>query len=151
MEKKKNGFTITELLAVIAILAIVILVGGSSVLSVLTKTKKEAGVELRENLKEAALTYALTDVRLNKCSLAFSKEMFNENTTYINANMNKPENASCLRKITAKELKDNGYFEDSRKYCKDTDVVIVYRYTFKEGTNEYSEYKAYTSNTTCNA
>lgn len=140
---KKKGFTIVELLAVIVIIAVVAMVGGSSVLNILNRTQKETAKEMRENLKEVALSYAFENVHIAKCSKEFSKEMFVDNNV---ANLNKPENANCITRITVKTLKDEGLFQDNRGHCKEEDNVVIYRYQDEYGN---SEYKAYASDTTC--
>lgn len=148
--EKKSGFTIIELLAVIVILAVLLIVGGSSVINIINKAKRDTAGEMRNNLKEAAISYVLENKYLTKCSLTFSKEMFEDEN--VNAsNLNKPENKSCIERVTVGDLKKEGLFEDSKNVCKDTDAVIVYRYTAKNATSgeEYSEYKAYASDTTC--
>lgn len=136
---KKNGFTLAELLAVLVVLAIIILVASSSVAGIVANVKKKAQGEIRNNLKEAGLNYVIGNIYLEKCSVGFSNELKNNNTSNVNSN------GACLRKVSVKTLKDNGIFEDEKKYCKDTDEVIVYRYN--DGTN--SEYRAYVSDTSC--
>lgn len=140
---KKKGFTITELLAAIVIIAIVSLVGGTSIISVLNRTKATTAKEMRENLKEVALSYALENVHLKVCSEEFSKEMFVDNNV---ANLNKPENADCITRVKVETLKKEGMFEDNQNHCSLEDNVIIYRYKDEYGN---SEYKAYASDTTC--
>lgn len=139
----KKGFTIVELLAVIVIMAIVVLIGGSSVLGILNRTRNETAKEMRENLKEIALSYAFENVHIKTCSKEFSKEMFVDNNI---ANLNKPENESCIARIKVETLKKEGMFEDNQNHCADEDIVVIYRYVDNFGN---SEYKAYTSDTTC--
>jgi len=139
----KKGFTIVELLAVIVIMAIVVLIGGSSVLGILNRTRNDTAKEMRENLKEVALSYAFENVHIKTCSKEFSKEMFEDNNI---ANLNKPENESCIARIKVETLKKEGMFEDNQNHCADEDIVVIYRYVDDFGN---SEYKAYTSDTTC--
>ena len=139
----KKGFTIVELLAVIVIMAIVVLIGGSSVLGILNRTRNDTAKEMRENLKEVALSYAFENVHIKTCSKEFSKEMFVDNNI---ANLNKPENESCIARIKVETLKKDGMFEDNQNHCADEDIVVIYRYVDDFGN---SEYKAYTSDTTC--
>ena len=138
----KKGFTIVELLAVIVIMAIVVLIGGSSVLGILNRTRNDTAKEMRENLKEVALSYAFENVHIKTCSKEFSKEMFVDNNI---ANLNKPENESCIARIKVETLKKEGMFEDNQNHCADEDIVVIYRYVDDFGN---SEYKAYTSDTT---
>ena len=139
----KKGFTIVELLAVIVIMAIVVLIGGSSVLGILNRTRNDTAKEMRENLKEVALSYAFENVHIKTCSKEFSKEMFVDNNI---ANLNKPENESCIARIKVETLKKEGMFEDNQNHCADEDIVVIYRYVDDFGN---SEYKAYTSDTNC--
>lgn len=140
MKKKNSGFTLVELLAVIVLLAIVITIASSSVIGILNKSKKNMSEEVRNNLKEAALAYALETIRLEPCGVTFSKEIFEEqNINNLNSNTN------CFKRITVDEVKKSGLFEDERGFCNQDDVIIVYRYS--DGVN--TEYKAYTSNDIC--
>lgn len=141
--KKKKGFTLVELIAVIVIIAIVALIGGSSVLSILNRTRKETAKEMQENLKEVALSYAFDHIHIKTCSKDFSKEMYVDNNV---ANLNKPENADCIAKITIQTLKEEGLFEDTQNHCSNDDTIVIYRYQDEHGN---SEYKAYASDTTC--
>ena len=142
MQKKKNGFTIIELLAVVVVLAIIITIASSSIISVVNNSRKKMASEVRNNLKETALTYSLDNINLEKCSTTFSEEMAKNNV----ANLNQTTNAKRIKKLTVKDLKNAGLFEDKRGFCKDTDVVVIYRYS----TASYSEYRAYVSDDACN-
>ena len=142
MQTKKNGFTIVELLAVIVVLAIIITIASSSIISVVNNSRKKMASEVRNNLKEAALTYSMDHLHLEKCSIPFSEEMANNNIT----NLNKSNNANCIKRITVEDIKKEGVFEDNRGFCDNTDIVIVYR----SNSGEYSEYKAYVSDDACN-
>ena len=143
MLKKKNGFTIVELLAVIVILAIVITIASSSVFAVIKNSHKRMAVEVRNNLKEASITYAVEKYHLEKCSSTFSKEIFEEqNITHAND----AGNSKCIKKLTVEEIKNSGLFEDNRGFCSNTEEVYVYRYS--DGVN--SEYKSFVSDSICN-
>lgn len=148
LKKKNKGFTLVELLAVIVILAIVISLATGGVIAILNKSREKLAEEVRQNFKEAALSYALDNsypnkekYYLEKCSLSFSEELLKGNIS----NLNNSENASCILKVSKKNLTDLGLFEDARGFCLDTDVVVIYRYD--DGVN--SEYKAYVSDTIC--
>ena len=143
MKNKNKGFTLVELLAVIVVLAVVITLASRSVFRVLHNTKEQTSFEMRENAKDAALTYSFTHMHLAKCSVAFSKEMYEDNNV---SHLDNVANASCIGRVTIKDLKEEGLFEDKHGYCKENDVIVIYRYTDHFGN---SEYKAYASDTTC--
>ncbi len=141
MEEKKNGFTIVELLAVLVVLAIIITIASMAIFSAVNQSRKKMASEVRKNLQEVALMYVMENFRLEKCSVQFSEEIYeNQDISDIDGN------ANCLRQVTVKELKDSGLFEEKRDFCNDTDVAIVYRYN--NGQN--SEYKSYVSDNACN-
>lgn len=141
MKKKNSGFTLVELLAVVIILAIVITIASSAVFSVMNKSRKNMASEVRSNLAESALTYALENIHLSLCTPEFSKEV------YVNKNIaNLASNTSCIKKVTVGKLIDEGIFEDKRGFCNREDEVIIYRYN--DGAN--SEYKTYVSENICN-
>lgn len=140
MIQKKGGFTLIELMAVIVILALIITIAASSVSGVMKRAKDQTAEEIRANLKEVGITYALSKYKLQKCSESFSKEVYeNKNIAQFSSNTN------CAIQISVSELKAEGLFEDAKKYCLDTDTVMIYRYNV-EGN---SEYKAYVSDTAC--
>lgn len=141
MNKKNSGFTLVELLAVVVILAVVITIASSAVFSIMNKSKKNMASEVRSNLAESALTYALENIHLSLCSPEFSKEV------YVNRNIaNLNSNTSCTKKVTVGELVDDGVFEDKKGFCNREDEVIIYRYN--DGVN--SEYKTFVSENICN-
>lgn len=140
MMHKKDGFTLIELLAVISILAIIITIAATSISNITKKAKEGTSEEMRENLKDAGITYALESLRLQKCSEDFSQAV------YIDGDISKlAENSSCAKTVSVSTLKAEGLFEDEKGYCEDTAYVIIYRYY--DGTN--SEYKAYVSDDAC--
>ena len=140
MKKKNSGFTLTELLAVIVILAVIITIASGGVIAIMNKARKNMAREVRGNLEETALSYAVENKRLEKCSIEFSKEVY-EDKNIANLNLN----TNCFVRVKVEELVTEGLFEDARGFCKKDDVVIVYRYD--DGIN--SEYKTYVSEDTC--
>ena len=142
MKNKKKGFTLVELLAVIVVLAIIVMTSSVGIVSVINNSKKTTSSEMRNNLKEAALSYSFSNMYLEKCSLSFSKEMEENNPIHLDD----AENISCIKKVTVETLKNKGFFEDNREYCKNSDEVVIYRYMDDLGN---SEYKAYVSDTVC--
>ncbi len=148
MKKKNSGFTLVELLAVIVVLSIIITLVSSGIIAVMNKSRKNMAVEVRSNLEEVALTYAIENYHLEKCSLSFSNELYvNQNIS----NLNNPDNASCFKRVTVKDVKNAGLFEDNRGFCSEDDVVIVYRFSYENENKEIlSEYKTYISENACN-
>ncbi len=139
--KRNSGFTLVELLGVMVVLAVVITFASSTIFSVMNNSRKKMASEVRNNLAEAALSYVLESVHLDTCSVAFSKEVYeNKNISNLNSN------TSCTKKIKIQKLLDEGIFEDGRGFCNREDEVIVYRYN--DGVT--SEYKAFVSDTSCN-
>lgn len=140
MKQNNRGFTLVELLAVITVLAIIIGIATGSVVSVLNRSRKNMSREVRSNLSEAALTYAMDHAYLEKCSVEFSKEIYEDkNITNLN------NNTACFQRLTVEELVNAGVFENNRNSCNPEDIVIVYRYN--DGVN--SDYKTYISEEAC--
>ena len=136
---QKKGFTLIELLAVIVILAIVITISSTSIMSVMRRLRENTAEDMRNNLADSAITYVLEKYKLQKCSEEFSKELMNGNLQNLSVN------SSCAKEISVKILKQEGLFEDENGYCKESDSVIVYRHF--DGTN--SEYKTYIDSSVC--
>ena len=61
MNRKQNGFTLVELLAVIVILAIVLIIAVPGVLSIINKTKNSAYDRQIDMIKDAAKNYVTTN------------------------------------------------------------------------------------------
>ena len=59
--KRRNGFTLVELLAVIVILAIVLIIAVPGVLSIINKTKSNALDRQKDMIKEASRLYVTSD------------------------------------------------------------------------------------------
>jgi prepilin-type N-terminal cleavage/methylation domain-containing protein len=137
---KKNGFTLVELLAVIGILAIIITVSTTMVFTLMRKSKEKIAEEMYSSVVDAALTYSLSNLKLQKCSIEFSKEVFeDEDISGFSSD------STCAKIVTIKTLKDEGFFIDDKDYCDEDSEVLVYRYN--DGEN--SEYKAYVSSNVC--
>lgn len=135
--KSNKGFTLVELLAVIAVLVIIMLIASRSINGVSKKTQQKIRDEARANLKETALSYVLGKKILPKCSPELSKTLDSGNTSV--------SDNECLIKITVKTLKDDKIFEDNRNMCKDNDLVIVYRYN----DGNINEYRVALDNNVC--
>ena len=140
MAQNKKGFTVVELLAVIVVLAIVITIATSSALGILNKAREGTSREMRGSLADIALTYAIDNFYLQKCSVTFSKEVYEQGNI-----SNLASNGDCAKKVTVETLKTNNLFEDNHGYCKLDDYVVVYRYS--DGAT--SEYKTYVEDSVC--
>lgn len=139
MTHKNKGFTLIELMAVIAILAIIVTIASVSVTNVMKSAKEKASEDMRNSLKDIAITSVLGEIHLSKCSESFSKEIESGNITNLAANKN------CTKEIKVSELKNSNLFEDEKGYCSDNETIIVYRYNVSGNT----EYRAYISNNAC--
>ena len=60
----KKGFTLSELLGVIVVLAIIITIATASIASIINRSKNRVSKEMEDTLKDAAVTYAI-DNRLS--------------------------------------------------------------------------------------
>lgn len=68
MIMNKKGFTLPELLGVIVVLSVIIGIAGMSVLSIMNKAINKTLDEMKDNLKDAALTCYLDTKDANKCN-----------------------------------------------------------------------------------
>ena len=121
MRKKlnKKGFTLVEIIGVVAILGIVSVVGLVSVNSIIQKGKKEHYVAAEKNLKITAESYAQA------------------NRDYL------PKNVGEMKKVTLRTLVENNYMEPIKDYHdKNCDLDNSYVQIFKYSKNGYS-YLAY--------
>ena len=103
----KKGFTLSELLAVIIVLAVISLLAGFSISTMINRTKKRAVNETTESLKDAAVTYALEN-------RYFKKDGMDDCTK---------EKKQC--NITVSDLEYGGYFKDDRGLCGDVEQIII--------------------------
>lgn len=132
--REKNGFTLVELLAVIAILGILISAASISVVGILRRNKEKLQREMEKNLVSAAISYFEEEKTiLRKCPSAFTPE----HPTI--------ENQNCYKMVSVQELITSGFFTDDSNYCNKDASIIVYR--AQEGS--YSELKAYVKEGTC--
>ena len=121
MRKKlnKKGFTLVEIIGVVAILGIVSVVGLVSVNSIIQKGKTEHYVAAEKNLKITAESYAQA------------------NRDYL------PKNVGEMKKVTLRTLVDNNFMEPIKDYHdKNCDLDNSYVQIFKYSKNGYS-YLAY--------
>jgi len=132
--KKKNGFTLVEILAVIAIIGVLITLASTSVVSIMNREKKKLASEMQKNLENAAVAYLQSEkITLRNCSTSFNPE--NPNTSERN----------CYREVLVEDIIKSGLLTDDGKYCDRTKKVLVYRYK----NAEYSDYRAFVKEGTC--
>lgn len=91
-KSNKKGFTLVEIIGVVAILGIVSVVGLVSVNSIIKKGKDEHYVAAKQNLKLSAESYAQT------------------NRDYL------PKNVGEKKKVTLRTLVENNYIEQVKDY-----------------------------------
>ena len=128
----KKGFTLVELLAVIAILGILLTVSGTAVFAVLNSSKEKLLAEQIKGLEDAAISYAISDGKyLENCQADFDP-----------AN---PSDEDCYMKVSIKELVDIQFFENKNDLCDINSNVIVYQ--VKSGNT--SELKGYVQEGIC--
>lgn len=134
IQMDKKGFTLVELLAVIAILGILMTVAGVSVIAVLNNQRNTLGLNMERDLKEAAISYVQEkSIYLKTCSSSFNPQ-----------NPSSSE-SSCYKVITAKEIISLGLFEDNKDYCKKEEKIIVY----KENIGSYKDFSVYMPDKMC--
>ena len=95
MKLNKKGFTLVELLAVIAVLGVIISATTISVVSIINKSRKQTQKEMENNFKEAAITHCIDNGTLK-------------------------DNNECV--VTSDDLKNE--FDDSKKHCKNVSATV---------------------------
>ncbi len=130
--KKKNGFTLMELLAVIVILAILVGLGSFVAIKAINSSRRKAAEIREDSLRDAAITYAIdSNLNLSTCPVGFSPDNYN-NFSAIN----------CYAVVTVQFLKVNDFFDDPKNGCLNTGEVLIYaREAFIEDGNEEQTYK----------
>lgn len=121
--RDKRGFTIIELVAVIAILLIITAIAMPSITSLLGRTENNISKE-----KEKAFISAARD--------------------YVSDNYNNITNNPC--NITLETLYTEGYLPENSYRDTDGNVYPGYvRYTYKSGIEDFYEYKAGSTTDSC--
>lgn len=117
-----------ELLAVIVIIAVVVGVASVSINAVTKNAREKASEDMRESLKDAAITYIIDNdsIYLKKCYGSYLSNWVDN---------------GCARQVSVSTLKSEGLFEDNKGYCIDSTEVIVYR--------DNNGYDAYLNNDAC--
>jgi len=119
MKNNKKGFTLVEIIGVVAILGIVAVIGLVSVNSIIQKGKNEHYKTAEKNLKVTAESYAQS------------------NRDYL------PKNVGEMKKVTLRTLVDDNYMEPIKDYHdKNCDLDKSYVQIYKYSKTNYS-YLAY--------
>ncbi len=134
---KKNGFTLTELLAVIAVLALLIVIAAPNVLNMLNKQEEKLSEETVKELKDSAISY-YSDTFFKKCRNGFEP-----------TSVNSTDVAGCTKKVTVQELIDGGIFRDEADTCDKTKEILVYYYTNTSNGNDIVELRAFVPDDVC--
>lgn len=134
---KKNGFTLTELLAVIAVLALLIVIATPNILNMLNKQEQKLSEETIKELKDSAVGYYSSSY-FKKCSNGFEP-----------TSVNSKDVSGCIKRVTVKELKEEGTFRDEGNYCDESKEVLVYYYTNTSNGNNIVELRAYAPDDIC--
>lgn len=146
---KKKGFTITELLAVLVILAVLIIIGGRSVFKLISDSRKKVNEVTIKSVEDSALSYASKNVFIqDKCAI---------NTLITDSNASSVTFPSGCSKVTVKidKLITDGFFTDTKGVCTKSTNVIIYKYyyTYTDSvfnkTEKKYEVKAYVPTSAC--
>ena len=110
--KKRNGFTLVELLAVIVILAIVLIIAVPGVLSIINKTKQKAYDMQLDMIEEAGRLYMTefgksvtwTDASVGKMTYVSEDEL--KHTGYLDKKIEDPRNKKEITDFAVKVTRD---------------------------------------------
>lgn len=140
---KNKGFSLPELLGVIAILAVLILMASTNIFGILGKSKEQLNNESLKALKDAAISYALENKNIpSNCAVESEvTDTFNPPCSID------PE----YFKVKIEDLINQDYFQDPSGNVKRNGEVIVYKYKYvnDKGIVQY-DIKAYVSESVLN-
>jgi len=125
---KSKGFTLTELIAVIAIVGLLAIIATTAVVPYIKKAKESAAQTTYENLLDAAITYAEDKVTI-PMSCAIEYEVDDTHS------FSKPSSCSLTAdnfEVTVSDLISLGYFKDDAENVDKNGKVIVYKYKSKK-------------------
>lgn len=117
----KKGFTLTELLAVIVILAIITIVAAASISGVMGNAKKNMLEDKKMNIETAAINYIQNN----------NIELNSADCTPIGSNYDRCKTLTVQELLNAKELeskdRNNKFYNDVTGKDMANDKVTVYR------------------------
>lgn len=127
--KNKKGFTLTELIAVIAILGILMTVAGVAVFGVMGESQNKLLEEQINGLADTAITYVISEkLYLENCPSSFEPKS--------------PSYSDCYTEVSVAELVQSGFFENKSDLCDLNKEILVYR-------DSIGELQSYVPENTC--
>ncbi len=130
-----------ELIVVIAILGLLITISSYAIINIMEGRRSDMAEEMRSNLADAALTYGVSKIFLDKCTPGF------QITETVKSDPTNPS-SSCFKSIKVSDLISNGYFQDEEERCKRDSLVYIYNYV--ETAGGAGEYRAFVDKDICN-
>lgn len=127
---RKNGFTLTELMAVVIILGLLVGIASFGVVNTVNRSKIKSAEKMRDDLLDSAVAYGLENIFLTKCSTGFDPK----NPT--------SRDVKCYQEILAsKIIEEEAIYRDDAKHCDRSGKIIIY--------NDNGEYKASAEENIC--
>ncbi len=120
---KNKGFTLVEVIAVIAIIGLLVVIATSSVSKYLTSSRESVKESSLKDAQDAALSYALTLFIPDSCAYTGSKSI--DESNYSSYTLP----TGCTKQtITVQELIDKQYFKDNGNLLKRSGQIIIYKH-----------------------
>lgn len=124
-----KGFTLVEILGVIAILTILVLISVPLVVKYVNNARNFSNDQILNQVEDAALNYAMENSKLladnpkstfiiNSCAINYLLD--NSNYNSINTN--------CKKNVTIGTLINDGYIKDNASKLKRSGNIIIYKY-----------------------
>ena len=145
----KKGFTLTELIGVITVLAILITFASINIFKYIKESRQKVSDIAIKNIEDSALSYANKNIFIeDKCAI---------NTIVDDSNISSITMPSgCSKKyVTVSTLINESYFTDNKGSCNTSKKVLVYKYYYDNYDNVLKtskriyETKAYVPSDTC--
>ena len=136
----RKGFTLVEVLAVIAVLGILMTVAGIGVTRIINDSRNKLIEDQLKSLGDTALNYvAQEDFFFEACPAGFDPK--SPTTSLKN---------KCYREVTVASLIQSGLFDNSNEVCDQSKFVLVYRAgVYSSGKLAYSNMVSYVPEGTC--